>query len=75
MADIADIANDRAELYLDRALERQIGKSAPETHPDFDGNHCVDCEEPILVARLKLGKVRCVPCQQRLEKRRAMGPQ
>ena len=72
MADIADLANDRAELHLQKALRDQIGKSAPESHPDFDGAHCVEehCGEPIPKARLALGKVRCVSCQSLLEKRR-----
>ncbi len=71
--DIADIANDRAELILERALRAQVGKSAPETHPDFNGKDCVDCEELIPPARLALGKVRCVECQGILERRRGLG--
>ena len=74
MADIADIANERAELHLATALSRAVGKSAPETHPDFNGLDCVDCLEPIPAARLALGRVRCVECQERREKRIAMGP-
>ena len=39
-----------------------------ETNPDFDGLHCIDCDEKIPAARLKLGKIRCVECQTVLEK-------
>lgn len=73
MADIADIANDRAELILGAALSKQVGKSAPESHPEFDGEHCVDCAIQIATGRLALGKVRCIGCQSDLESRRARG--
>ncbi len=73
MADIADLANDRAALILERALGAQVGKSAPETHPEFNGTDCVDCAEPIAKPRLALFKVRCVLCQSALESRRARG--
>ena len=73
MADIADLANDRAELHLQTALRGQVGKSAPEVHPDFDGQNCVACAEAIPAPRLALGRVRCVVCQSVLESRRARG--
>lgn len=41
--------------------------NAPETHPDFDGEHCVECDEVIPTARLILRRVRCVDCQGALE--------
>lgn len=75
MADIADIAQERVEEHLAKSLAAQIGKSAPETHPNFNGLDCVDCEDPIPEARLAHGRVRCVACQTRLEQRRKMGPQ
>jgi RNA polymerase-binding transcription factor DksA len=73
VADIADIANDRVEQHLAAALGKAVGKSAPESHPDFDGENCVACIEPIPAARLALGKVRCVACQATLESRRRRG--
>lgn len=53
----------------DRAIAAASGKLR-ETHPDFDGTHCVesDCGEPIPQLRLTLGKVRCVACQALREK-------
>lgn len=39
----------------------------PETHPDFDGQSCVECGEDIPPARLLLRRVRCVDCQTFLE--------
>jgi RNA polymerase-binding transcription factor DksA len=41
--------------------------NAPETHPDFDGANCIDCDEAIPPARLALHRIRCVDCQSHLE--------
>lgn len=70
MADIADIAADTIEVCTAEAERRARGKSAPESHPDFDGQHCVeeDCGVEIPAARLALGKVRCIDCQALLER-------
>lgn len=53
------------ELADVQARARQM--NAPEHHPDFDGEHCVDCDTPIPERRLLLHKVRCVDCQGMLE--------
>lgn len=73
MADPADIGNDRAAQQLDAALSRVVGKSGPESHPDFDGAHCLDCFDVMVFGRLQLGKIRCVDCQAALEGRRSRG--
>ncbi len=70
MADPCDIAGETIEACQAEAERRARGKSAPETHPDFDGVHCLDCDDEIPAARLKLGKIRCVPCQSLLEPRK-----
>ena len=68
MADIIDIANAfQARLNSDAEF-RARGKSAPETHPDFNGHNCVDCGEVIHPIRLAMGKVRCMECQDYLER-------
>lgn len=71
MSDAADIAANTVEVCLADAQRRALGKSAPESHPDFDGKHCVegDCMGEIPPARLAMGKVRCVTCQSLLEER------
>lgn len=68
--DAADVAANTIEVCQADAMRRALGKSGPESHPDFDGVHCVepDCEIEIPTARLALGKVRCVDCQELLEK-------
>ena len=52
--------NDRASAieaqFNEDALENARRKTLPETNPDFDGLHCIDCDEKIPAARLKLGK-------------------
>ena len=64
--------NDRASAieaqFNEDALENARRKTLPETNPDFDGVHCIDCDEKIPAARLKLGKIRCIECQTVLEK-------
>lgn len=66
--DDADIASAVERGLIAQALANHRQKIAPETHPDFDGEHCVDCDISIPEGRLKLGKVRCVDCQSDLEK-------
>lgn len=39
----------------------------PETHPDFDGVHCVECDIDMPPERLALRRIRCVDCQTFLE--------
>lgn len=66
-----EMAERLEQAQRDSAIKQASKSAAPETHPDFDGTHCVDCDIEIPEGRLKLGKVRCVDCQSHLEKRRA----
>lgn len=66
-----EMAERLEQAQRDMAIHKAHNSAAPETHPDFDGAHCVSCDEPIPLARLNLGKVRCVECQTHKEKRRA----
>lgn len=70
MPDLADNADPIVELWTADAERRARGKSAPESHPEFDGLNCVDCAEPIHTARLAMGRVRCTECQSVIEARR-----
>jgi RNA polymerase-binding transcription factor DksA len=71
VTDVIDQASQTSQLFLDANLKAQLGKSAPEVDHRFDGEHCVEehCEADLPPARLQLGKVRCVDCQQALEDR------
>lgn len=66
-ADDNDRASNAEFSHNQDSLERIRALAKPESHPDFDGRHCVDCGEPIPKQRLVLGKVRCVSCQQGIE--------
>lgn len=61
--DDVDIANAAESLLITKALESHRAKLAPETDPNFDGEHCLDCEEEIPIERLALGKIFCFDCQ------------
>lgn len=69
VTDTIDQGGQTAQLFLDASLAGQLGKSAPEKHPDFDGEHCVDCGIDIPAARLAHGRVRCVSCQGEIERK------
>ena len=68
LTDESDRASAIEAQFNEDALEEARRKIAPETSPDFDGLHCIDCGEKIMAARLKLGKIRCIDCQTLKEK-------
>lgn len=69
-ADVLDQAAVVTDLLTQKLIAERRALAAPESHPDFDGRHCVeeDCGEEIPDERLSLQKVRCVSCQVRIEK-------
>lgn len=83
MADVCDDASEYNEVYQDAAFKTagfdfEEGKESPalkaQTHPDFDGEHCVDCDAEIPAARLKWGRVRCTMCEGIIEhKKKTIG--
>lgn len=70
--DESDRASAIVAILNEDALREARKLAQPETHPDFDGSHCVVCGEKIPKARLKLGRVRCVECQEKLERNRKL---
>lgn len=69
---------DEGEIAQHLQLQEQASIShrarelnRPESHPDFDGETCVECGEEIPPARLILKRVRCVDCQSFLEEESA----
>jgi len=74
-ADPLDEATALASSVTDAAIEEVRRANAPETHPDFDGETCVDCGEDIPAGRLALGKIRCINCQRILEQRQRQSKQ
>ncbi len=71
-ADENDRASNAELAHNQDSVERIRFLARPEFHPDFDGRHCVDCDEPIPKKRLALGKVRCISCQERMEGQAAL---
>ena len=66
-ADPIDEASALASALTEGAIAVARAASAQETHPDFDGETCVECGDDMPPERLKLGRVRCVRCQSALE--------
>lgn len=67
--DLCDQAYNAEAVRLKHDLERVRVQALPETHPDFDGTHCLDCGDQLPAARLLLGRIRCVVCQEAVETR------
>lgn len=67
MADAVDFANDRAEYFLQLSLQRLARLPVKPS-----AQICVDCDEPIPVARQLsvAGCETCVDCQELRERRR-----
>lgn len=70
--DEGDIASALERGFITQALNRHKLKVAAETHPDFDGESCLDCGAAIPLLRLQMGRMRCVDCQAELERRNKM---
>jgi RNA polymerase-binding transcription factor DksA len=68
-ADPLDEAAALAASLTDGAIAAARAANAPETHPDFDGETCIDCGDDIPAERLALKKIRCVHCQGIKERR------
>lgn len=68
----SDMATQVEDIFTSAALAAQRAKAAPQQVPNPDGTYpiteCVDCDDEIVPDRLKLGRIRCVYCQEKLEK-------
>jgi RNA polymerase-binding transcription factor DksA len=58
----------REESERQAGVEAAAATARPESHPEFDGQNCVECDNPIPQLRLAMGKVRCVFCQTTKER-------
>ena len=70
--DEGDLASALELGFLAQTIARHQEKMKPETHPDFDGEHCIDCDIEIPEQRLAMHKIRCVDCQELLERKRKL---
>lgn len=68
--------SDRAskiELVTTEECIKKVLSGIERAPGDFDGVHCVDCNEPIPEARLKTGAFRDIHCQSKLELKKKQG--
>lgn len=70
VSDPSDIATLFEMGATENAVQEVRAALAPEVHPDFDGENCVECGDPIPTQRLAMGRVRCTGCQGVIELRR-----
>lgn len=71
-ADDLDRAADLTQASTDFAVSEQRRKAQPEQVRRHDGTWpvqvCVDCGDDLVIARLQMGRVRCVDCQGAIER-------
>lgn len=63
MSDPNDDATEIEIAERHNAIQAAILGNQPQTHPDFDGEHCVECGDAIPKVRLLMCRIRCVHCQ------------
>lgn len=72
-ADDLDRAADLTQMYADDAIREATFRVGPQQVQRADGTwpfpECTDCDNEIPMARLQMGRIRCVYCQERLEKK------
>lgn len=70
--DEIDRANDLAARYTENYIDEVRRRNKPEQVQRPDGSwpepDCVECGDAIPAARLSLGKIRCIFCQESLER-------
>lgn len=67
-SDVLDEAAELAAALTESAVAAVRRAALPEHHPSFDGLNCIECEDEIPKERLALKKIRCIPCQEILDK-------
>lgn len=69
--DEADVSFLTSHLHEQNCLNAHHAKNKAENQPnfnEFDGKTCVDCGDEIPAERLAMHRIRCVDCQEALEK-------
>lgn len=67
-----DMASNHEINHTEKSVKFVQARLAKETHPDFDGEHCLDCGDVMLAARLADGRIRCTACQTFIETKSKM---
>lgn len=68
-SDNLDIASELQDKFNQRGILESQAAMAQQTDPDFDGVNCLDCDADIPATRIALGRMRCVDCQDVLERK------
>lgn len=68
-ADEMDMASELEIMFNEGAIAAVCCRLQPEHDEAFDGANCVECEDPLPELRLRIGRIRCVACQTRVEQR------
>lgn len=71
--DDADHAQEQIEAFNEAAIARQrklAQNEDKEAREEWDGVHCVRCWIELPVQRADAGRIRCVTCQEIVEKER-----
>jgi uncharacterized cysteine cluster protein YcgN (CxxCxxCC family) len=66
-SDPFDAASESEDAFRAQALAN-MRESMKESHPDFDGETCLDCAEEMPKERLAWGRIRCTACADVLER-------
>lgn len=67
-----ELADEIAEKQRSTGIDMIRQRLAEQTHPDFDGENCVECGDTMPALRLQLKRIRCTGCETALEKRKKM---
>lgn len=71
-SDDLDRASELTMQLQEAALAEVMRAAAPQQVQADDGSwpnpYCVDCDDELPTARLRLGRIRCVHCQDALER-------
>lgn len=69
---ISDDSDRASKIEADARQEdiNRVLRNIEKAPADFDGIHCVECDQPIPPERLKTGAFRDIYCQEIIEKRR-----
>lgn len=68
-SDISDQASHYEHMHNAGSLQAVRARLAPQTHPDFDGVHCLDCGVKLPKQRLADGRIYCTTCQEIIDKK------
>ena len=72
-SDNLDRAADLTRMYTDDAIREAAYRVRPQQVQNADGTwphpECTDCDNEIPMARLQMGRIRCIYCQERIEKK------